>query len=75
MSYRVFKRQVWKSNPSWPHGFEPLATCMDDCRTLATCYSSQEAIEFCDERNDVWREADDNSRKYYTADRYEWTEV
>ena len=77
MSYRIFKRQVWRPNPSWPKGFEPLATPMDTCKTLATVYDRQEAIEFCDEHNAAWRKLGyaSGDPKYFKAYRYEWTEV
>lgn len=83
--FRVFKRDVWKPNASWPDGFEPNAVPMDSCRTLAEFDDRDEAIEFCDERNEKWRKHSDRVRNktasptqrntYYTAPRYEFTEV
>lgn len=83
--YRTFSRVVWRANKSWPDGFEPNAVPMDSCRTLAEFDSRDEAIEFCEERNEKWREykrkidagyATDKQRElYYTAPRYEFTEI
>lgn len=82
MTYRVFNRNVWRSNPSWPDGFEPNAVSMDDCRTIQTFDDRQDAIDYCEERNAKWRRASDRmafssnaKRIYYTASRYEFTEV
>lgn len=51
MSYRIFKRQAWQLNPSWPRGIEPLAMPMDKCRTIETVDTIQEARDYCGERN------------------------
>ena len=84
MTYRVFSRDTWRANPSWPNGYEPNAVPMDTCRTLAEFDTTAEAIEYCDEHNDKWRKHSDHItyktasptqiKTYYTASRYEWTE-
>lgn len=53
MSYRIFRRQAWQTNPSWPRGIEPLAVSMDECRTIETVDTIQEARDYCGERNDA----------------------
>ena len=78
MTYRVFSRDTWRRNPSWPNGFEPNAVPMDDCRTLERFDTRQEAIDYCEERNHKWRKHSGKAvmpEQYYTARRYEWTEV
>ena len=85
MTFRVFSRATWKPNPSWPNGYEPNAVPMDTCRTLAEFDEREDAIEYCDERNHVWRKHSDRirfktatktqARVYFTSNRYEFTEV
>lgn len=83
--FRVFKRDTWRANSSWPDGFEPNAVPMDECRTIEECDTRDEAVEYCDERNHKWRKHSDRVRNgtasetqrrtYYTSPRYEFTEV
>lgn len=72
MSYRCFKRTVWRRNAAWPAGFEPQAMPMDECRTLATFDTSDEAVEWCTERNDDRPKRGDG---VFTAPYYEWTKL
>lgn len=83
--YKVFKRQVWVKNPSWPEGYEPLAISMDDCNTIHRAKTEEEARNICNAANRKWRKhwdkihagtASATQRKtYYEADRYEYTEI
>jgi hypothetical protein len=52
MSYRIFKRVVWKANPHWPDGYEPQAVPMDECPTIEEVDTIDEAIDYCTEHND-----------------------
>lgn len=84
-TYRSFSRHTWLKNPTWPNGFEPNAVPMDGRRTLAEHDTRADAIEWCEERNHVWRRHSERVRNktasptqinvYYTSPRYEWTEV
>ncbi len=50
MSYRVFSRTWWKSNPSWPNGLEP---CAGRKTTLAKRVSREEALQICKRYNET----------------------
>ena len=83
--YRIFTRKTWKANPSWPNGYEPNAVPMDSCKTIQETSTRDAAVAICDELNHKWRKHSDRirfktatetkKRTYYTASRYEWTEV
>ncbi len=85
MSYRIFSRAVWKQNPSWPDGYEPLAVPMDRCRTLEVADTRHEARTICRDRNERWARYQEKVREgtatptqirtFYEAPRYEFTEV
>jgi len=77
--YRVFRRRVWKPNLSWPDGYEPRAVSIFKCPVLCRFETRQEAIDYCDERNAIWRDADLSKSNevpiFYRSYRYEFVEV
>lgn len=83
--YKVFKRQVWIKDPSYPDGYAPLAISMDDCRTIHKAPTETEAQNICNAANRKWRKHHDRvwngtasatqRKTYYETDRYEYTEI
>ena len=83
-AFRCFKRATWRRNDSWPDGYEPNPVPMDECRTLARFDNRDDARDWCEERNEVWRKHADRVRNgtasetqrrvYYQSARYEFTE-
>lgn len=51
MSFRVFKRKVWKANSKWPNGFEPVNKPIAKCPTVAEVPTEREARVICEEQN------------------------
>lgn len=68
MSFRIFKRNAWRANPSWPNGYEPNAVSMDDCPTVEEVETRAEAVEICTEHNDA-------RAHHFESAYFEWTEV
>ncbi len=85
MSFRVFSRRTWRANSSWPEGYEPNAVPMDECRTIQSFNTRQDAVDYCEDKNHKWRKHSDRvrfktaseaqRRMFYISPRYEWTEV
>lgn len=85
MSFRIFNRKVWQPAEGYPNGYKPLATPADSCQTIITVNTRDEALEYCEERNAIWRKAKgriDNAtassaaiHRYYTSPRYEFTQI
>jgi hypothetical protein len=81
-TFRCFCRPVWVADATWPDGYKPLAVPSDTCSTRHTATTRQEAIAWCEERNDKWRKhwqsvhlgtaSPTAKRIYYTSNRYEW---
>lgn len=49
MSYRVFVRDWWKENPSWPNGLEPNPGARK--RTIGWARTEEEAQVLCQDYN------------------------
>ncbi len=85
MTYRVFNRKCWRPDSSYPDGYAPNPVPMDECRTIKRFDDIEDAREYCEEHNEKWRKhaervrlgtaSDTQRRTYYTAPRYEFTEI
>lgn len=47
--YKIFTRNWWKENPSWPNGLEPDSGARKT--TITYVNTEEEAREFCMEKN------------------------
>ena len=57
-TYKVFSRSCWQKARSgnWPGNIEPLAVPPEECETIATGLSYEEAREMCTDYNENERD-------------------
>jgi hypothetical protein len=64
--YRVFVRNWWRQNPSWPAGLEPDPGARKT--TLARVSTEEEAQELCRQYNDTHKPGRLSRKAEYTSD-------
>ena len=66
MRYKVFVRNWWKHNPSWPNGLEPDAGARKT--TLRRGLTEEEALQLCRWYNENHKSGKLSRKAEYTED-------
>lgn len=65
MKYKVFVRNWWRYNPSWPNCLEPH---LGRKTTLGYCYTEEEAQRRCEQYNSTHKPGKLSRKAEYTSD-------